>query len=368
MLARLLRRSPDLRKYPLASGVPVSVIIPARNEAATITTLLDSLAASRYAPLEILVVNDRSTDDTAALVTNRAANDARIRLIEGAALPDGWLGKPWACAQGAALATGDVLIFTDADTTHHPDLHGHTVAAMQADAIDLLTLASRQLCETFWERLVMPQIWALLGLRYPPAAINRATRPHQVVANGQYIAFRRRSYQALGGHDVVKGEVVEDLALAQHALRAGLTLRMMHAESLLSTRMYRSLAEMAEGWTKNLHVGARQSLAGLPLLPRFASLGVMLGFLFWLVPPILLAAGILTPAMLLAIGLSMVFWVTMMLGMQIPIGYALGYPLGAATALVITLRSTLRGSKQIEWRGRVYDLTTGRTTTDHASR
>jgi chlorobactene glucosyltransferase len=356
-LARLApRRSLDIQNLPLGNTTPVSVIIPARNESETIDTLLHSVSMSRYPSLEVIVVDDRSTDDTAARVRAWSERDSRIRLLNGAELPDGWLGKPWACHQGAQEATGDVLIFTDADTSHHPDLIDHTVSAVRDENADLLTLTSRQLCVSFWERLVMPQIWVLLGLRYPPARINRARRPHQVVANGQFIATPRSSYQRLGGHEGVRAEVVEDLALAQRWFRAGATIRMLQGESRISTRMYRSLAEMTEGWSKNLHVGARQSLSGLPLLPHFATLAVLGVFAFWLVPFVLLALGVATTAMIVAIGLSLAFWSLAMWAMRIPAIYSLGYPVGAAMAAWITLRSMLRGARRIEWRGRTYDL------------
>lgn len=353
---RLARRSPDVRDFPVAGPVPVSMIIPARNESATIEHLLDTVLASRHHPLEVLVVDDRSTDDTAAKVAARMVDDARLRLIPGADLPAGWMGKPWACAQGAAAASGTVLVFTDADTSHHPDLVGHAVAALQAENADLLTLTSQQTCTTFWERLVMPQVWALLGWRYPPSGVSTATKPHQVVANGQFIAVTRSVYDEVGGHAAVRHEVVEDLALAQRYLLAGKRLRMMHGESMLSTRMYRSLGEMIEGWSKNLYLGARQSLHGMPLLGRLAPLGLMLGFAFWLVPPVLLLLNVAPRAMAVAVACSLGFWGLISVGMKIPIQYAIGYPLGAAMALWIALRSTARGAGHVEWRGRIYDL------------
>jgi chlorobactene glucosyltransferase len=353
-MPRLAGRQPDVARAPAASGTAVSVIIPARNEAATIETVVRSVLASDYHPLELIVVDDRSTDDTASRVSALASRDARLRLVPGTELPHGWFGKPWACHQGAAAASGDILLFTDADTTHHPALLGHAVGAMHQEHADLLTLTSRQLCRTFWERLVMPQIWMILGLRYPPAGVNRATRPDQLVANGQFILVNRDAYQAVGGHQAVHGEVVEDLALAQHFLRHGRRLRMQYGEALLSTRMYRSLGEMVEGWSKNLYLGARQSAGNNRLLQSLAPFGLMLGFLFWLVPPVLLGLGIASAAMLLAIGCSLVFWALISVGMQIPVRYALGYPLGAAMALWITVRSTVRGGRRVEWRGRTY--------------
>ena len=352
----IARREPDVAKAAPARGIPTSVIIPARNEAATIKTVVTSILASTYDSFELIVVDDGSTDDTADRVAAIAATDPRLRLVRGQELPAGWLGKPWACCQGAREAAGSLLLFTDADTRHSPDLLGHAIGAMQHDEVDLLTLTSQQQCVTFWERIVMPQIWMILALRYSPARVNRATRPDQLVANGQFILVRRESYESLGGHAAVRGEVVEDLALAQVFMRGGQRVRMLFGESLLETRMYRTLGEMIEGWSKNLYLGARLSAPDNRLLRVLAPFALLLSFLFWLVPLGLLLAGIAVPAALTAIAISLTFWALVSWGMQIPVWHALAYPLGAFAAFLIALRSTLRGARRVEWRGRCYDL------------
>ena len=325
-IAPLARRKPDVADAPPVDGIPASVIIPARNESATIATVVRSILASPYTPFEVIVVDDRSTDDTAAQVEALVATDSRLRLVRGAELPAGWLGKPWACHQGAEAATGRYLLFTDADTEHAPALLGHALGAMEHDRPDLLTLITQQDCLSFWERIVMPQIWVPLGFRYPPSRVNSATKPHELVANGQFILVRRDTYDAIGGHAAVRGEVVEDLALAQAFLRGG----------------------------KNLYLGARQSAGNRPLLRALAPWSLLLALLFWLVPLVALAAGVATSAATLAVIVSLLFWAMISFGMQIPAWYALGYPLGVVMAVGITLRSIWRGSRRVEWRGRTY--------------
>ncbi len=353
-IAKLARRDPDVAKVATAHGIPVSVIIPARNESETIATVIRSILASTYDRFELIVVDDRSTDDTAAQVAAIAATDPRLRLVRGDELPAGWFGKPWACAQGAAIATGRYLLFTDADTTHEPDLLGHAVGAMESDGAALLTLTTQQTCVTFWERIVMPQIWVVLGLRYPPQRVNTATRPDQLVANGQFIMVQRDAYDAVGGHTAVSGEVVEDLALAQAFLRAGRRVRLMFGETLISTRMYRSLGEMVEGWSKNLYIGARQSAPANPVARALAPMALMLAIIWWLVPLALLLAGVAAGAAKVAIGISLFFWMLISFGMRIPAWYGIFYPIGAMMALAIVIRSTLRGRRRVEWRGRTY--------------
>src|SRR6267142_721755 len=135
---RLAKRKPNLDDISPVDGPLVSVIVPARNESETIETVVGSVLATRYPHLELLVVDDRSTDDTAARVARIAAHDSRLRLIHGEELPDGWYGKPWACVQGYRAARGEILLFTDADTKHDPELLGRAVAARAASRADLL--------------------------------------------------------------------------------------------------------------------------------------------------------------------------------------------------------------------------------------
>ncbi len=357
-LFRLASNQPNLSDVPPATGTPVSVIVPARNEAAAIETVVRSVLASTYQPLELLVVDDRSTDETAAIVQRLATEDARLRLVRGEPLPEGWYGKPWACLQGYRAARGDLLLFTDADTRHAPELLGRAVGALQAERADLVTVAPRQRCETFWERLVMPQIWLLLALRYHPSSVNRARHERDVIANGQFILLPRESYEAVGTHEVVRHEVAEDLALAQAFHRAGRRIHFAFAERLMETRMYQSLPHLIEGWSKNMYLGGRRSFPEEPVLRALVPVMLLAAFLFWLVPPAILAmsgatAG-LGPAAAAATALSALFWALISYGMKVPPWYGLLYPAGAVVALYIGARSIWRGARRVEWRGRVY--------------
>lgn len=359
-LPRLARRTPNLSDAPRASGPLVSVIIPARNESATITSVVSSILATSYHPFEVLVVDDRSSDDTAAVVET-LQTDLRLRLIRGEELPGGWYGKPWACFQGYRHARGELLLFTDADTLHQPELLGHAVGALLTERAGLLTVSPVQRCVTFWERIVMPQIWFLLALRYSPSSVNRARRARDVIANGQFILTSRQAYEAAGTHAAVRHEVAEDLALAQTYLQRGLKLHFAFAERLMETRMYQGLSHLIEGWSKNIYLGGRRSFPEEPFRRALVPLMLVGAMLFWLIPPAVLIATAIGPqpppfasAALVATGLSAGFWMLISLGMGIPALYGVGYPVGAAMALYIALRSTWRGDRKVEWRGRVY--------------
>lgn len=362
-LPRPLPASPCPRP---GAGRSVSIVVPARNEVGNIERCVRSLAASNYPDFEVLVVDDQSDDGTAGAAGAVEAHRARrIRVLTGAPLPEGWFGKPWACLQGARVAEGDLLLFTDADTVHAPELLGRAVAALEEDEADALSLAGRQLMETFWERLLQPQFFALLALRYPD---RREPLPRRrwlgAIANGQYILVERGVYEALGGHRVVAGEVVEDLRLAQELVRAGRRLTLRSAEDALATRMYRSLSEVVEGWGKNLYAASQQAVPGW-LRPWIAGLSLTAGGVLWLLPPLVVLAaalsswsGVPVPNLvvvwsLAASAVSVLFWMAASARLGVPAAYGVLYPLSASVAGYIFTRSWIRGSR-VRWKGRQY--------------
>ena len=363
---RLANMRPALSADPPADphAHRVSVIVPARNEAATIETVVRSALRTAHENFEVIVVDDRSTDTTAAIVERLAAEDLRIRLVHGADLPAGWYGKPWACAQGWRAATGDVLLFTDADTRHAPMLLPHALGALDAGRGELITVNPHQRCVTFWERVIMPQVWLLLGVRFHPAGVSRARRARDVIANGQFILMRRTVYESIGTHEAVRAEVAEDLALAQLVHSRGLRVWFAFATGLMETRMYRDLPHIVEGWSKNIYMGGRRSFPDEPLLAALVPVALGGAMLFWLVPVLALAlilAGAVSAellgAVLAAIGSSILFWACVSLGMRIPPWYGIAYPIGAIAVLYIVARSTWRGAGRIEWKGRSYGIT-----------
>ena len=346
----------------VTSDVPVvSVVVPARNEERSLRDCVQSICASDYPAFEVIVVDDRSDDDTAEVARSIAPNRARrVFVVEGAELPDGWFGKPWACAQGAGEAQGDLLLFTDADTVHGPSLMAMAVAGLEEDHADALTVIGRQLMETLWERLVQPQIMLPMLLRFSNMRLPCEPRRWRgAIANGQYILFRRPVYEELGGHTAVKNDVTEDQRLAQLLCRSGKKLTVRGGSTVFATRMYRSLGELIEGWSKNLATGARRSLPPLSRTPLMW-LSLISGVILWIVPPVLavLGAGGIAPAgwavwAAWVTGASAVFWAAAKWWLGAPPWYGLLYPLGAVVAAYIFVRSWTRGSR-IEWKGREY--------------
>ncbi|HSW30666.1 MAG TPA: glycosyltransferase family 2 protein [Longimicrobiales bacterium] len=366
VLAFLLLRVRLPREIP--AGPPartpfVSVVVPARDEAVNIASCVASLTASTYPDFEVVVVDDRSCDGTGALARAMGPGNARaLRVLDGSELPEGWLGKPWACSQGAGGATGELLLFTDADTVHGPDLLARAVAALEEDRADLLTLTGRQLMGSFWERLVQPQIFLMMIFRFHDiGGPVEGRRWRDAIANGQFLLFRRDAYDALGGHAAVKHEVAEDLAMAQRVVRQGRRLSVRMAETAFATRMYRSLGELVAGWSKNLVMGGMTTVPPR-LRPLTGPAMALTAAGLWLAPPVAMAAAALGaggPGVLLwsaaATILSALLWVLFTARMGAPPAYGLLYPLGAAVGMWIFLRSWVQG-RSVEWKGRKYLL------------
>ena len=341
----------------------VSVIVPARNEAENIEACVVSLTAARYPAFEVIVVDDASEDGTGDLARALDAGRARrLDVVSAPPLPEAWLGKPWACWQGYAAARGELLLFTDADTRHAPDLLERAVTGLQQERADLMTVVGRQLMETLWERLVQPQIFMLMFFRFPRfERTAKSPRWRDAIANGQFMLFRREAYERIGGHEAVRTEVVEDLVLAQRVKRAGLRLRIRGAETGLSTRMYRSLRQLVDGWSKNIVAGGLRTLPGW-LAPVVPPVSLLTGVVLWLAPPAALVAalaGVGGAPLLhwsgLVYGVSAVTWSLFTAWMGAPASYGFLYPLGALVGAYIFVRSWL-GGRRVAWKGRRYDL------------
>jgi chlorobactene glucosyltransferase len=357
-LHRFTHRRPHLRSYPpRTSGPRISVIIPARNEAANIETCLRSILGTAYEAIEVIVVDDRSNDGTAAIIEQVARSPearSRVRLVRGVELPAGWFGKPWALVQGCRVASGTILLFTDADTRHEPELIPRCVAALEGEGVDLVSVLPRQEMVTFWERLVQPHVILALASRVGGLErINKTRVEWDGIANGQFILTTRAAYETVGTHEAVKDRVAEDLALAQAYVRHGLNIFLVHGPEYMTTRMYRNLGEVVEGWSKNLALGVPLTLPPIPLLRWAAPYLMWLPSLAWVAPPVWWALHGGGWA-LATIGISVAIWTVVYWTEKAPVRYALLYPLGAAMVAYIMLRSTWRGARKIVWRGRQY--------------
>jgi hypothetical protein len=280
-LRRLRRPADAVPGAPLTDRV--SVLLPVRDEAHRVGPCLAALRAQRGVPqLELLVLDDGSTDGTADVVRAAAADDGRVRLLDGgAAVPTGWTGKAWACARLADAATGDVLVFVDADVLLAEHAVAATVALLRATGLDLVSPYPRQVAASAAERLVQPLLqWSWLTT-LPLGLAERSPAPALVAANGQLLAVDAAAYRTAGGHAAGRAAVLDDLALARAVKRSGGRATVVDGTAVASCRMYDGWPALRDGYTKSLWsafgspAGAVAVVAGLAVayvLPAAAML------------------------------------------------------------------------------------------------
>jgi glycosyltransferase involved in cell wall biosynthesis len=198
---------------------------------------------------EIIVVDDHSTDRTREI----ASSFPGVKLIEAGPLPDGWTGKNNAVTAGAKAARGQWLLFTDADTAHLPGSLSRSLDEAQRNGAALLSYSPKQIVTGFWEKAVMPVIFAELASQYRPSDVSDPNSP-AAAANGQYILVSREAYDAIGGHAAVGKSLLEDVELARAIKRSGRKIFFRYGGDAVRTRMYRTFAKLREGWTKNLAI------------------------------------------------------------------------------------------------------------------
>ena len=362
MIVFNLLTAPRAERLPPPARYPkVSLLVPARNEARNLPVLAEHLARLDYPDLEILLLDDASEDGTAGelirlteLVNARAdstGSGTTARALRGATLPPGWLGKNWACHQLAQASRGDVLIFCDADARPAPLAATRTVSLLERYGAGCATFMPRQLLGSWSERAVIPVLLhlTLLGL-FPLMLAPRLRWKRLGVANGQWLAFRRDAYAALGGHASVRDKVVEDIALAQRAQATGQGLAIALAPRTLEVRMYRNFAEVWDGFGKNLFVASGGALWSAPFIGAFFVLFQILPWALFLLDP--------AHRMLWAAPLGLLITCRLLVGTALrePLAAVLWHIPGSLLVPLIAARSLWNFRRgRLSWKGRVLD-------------
>jgi len=335
----------------------VSIILPVRNQANTVSECVTSLVGLDYPQKEVIVVDGNSADGTRDILKTF---EGQIKLVEEEPLPQGWVGKNWACHLGYMQAKGDLLMFTDGDSIHSRDSLAKTVNYLETTKADLVTLAPAAILRTFWEKLLQPPIFWLIMMFVGGKWVNDDSKPRWALGNGQYMLFRREAYDKVGGHYAVRDRISEDYSLGRLIKANGLRLRMVTASDSLGVRMYSSLPEIWRGWRKNFY-----SVSGNHPLFRAAYRLVLL-FTFLVLPFVALGYGIvLAPAtplnLYLLTGAFMAFFLWLgliILDRSIGVNplYALLLPFAVLVYIGIGIDSTIRGALGMgfSWKGRVY--------------
>lgn len=352
---------PRLRRCRRATGSTplgaVSVVIPARNEEHNLPALLGSIASQSVRPREVIVVNDASTDRTAEIAAQHGA-----RVISSQPLPEGWRGKTWACHQGAQAATGDLLLFLDADTWFEPEGLGRALQVFAADPShcssrreSALTPNQNQMERTDVRcyKAIALSVGPFHAVRKPYEDLSLFFNLNMTVGTvpdglfGQMLLVDRESYRRVGGHEVVKGRTLENFFLAQQFRAAGIATRSMTGGGVLAFRMYpNGLRELIEGWTKGFAAGAGQTPRGVLLLVVAWMIGLMLAPISWLVTGDGLAWGAVYLLCAAQVG-----WFSRQIG-AFRWFTAVLYPVPLMFFFVVFARSALRSGKQVTWKGR----------------
>ena len=336
----------------------VSVVVPARDEERLIGAAIRSHLAQNYPDFEVLVVNDRSTDRTGAILEALALENPKLRIISGSDPTPGWLGKPHALWLGARESSGEVLLFADADVRYDPRCLREAVAFLEGRRVDFLALLPRMEAEGFWENVLMPYI---IGAFFAgPGILANLDRPRWLAAGGGAgNMIRRDAYEAIGGHEALKASVVDDVALALRVKRSGFLARAVRAEDRVTVRMYRGFREVWDGFGKNVAY----------LFQGFTGAVLLLLTMFWfavnIVPPAVLLSALLG-AQVSRLDLALAVWGTALpILARVVLAAALGdplwpsftHPIMAAVWAGITCRSLFQRIvlRRLTWRGREFD-------------
>ncbi|MEZ4775989.1 MAG: glycosyltransferase family 2 protein [Bacteroidia bacterium] len=330
---------------PVGMALPrISFLVPARNEAANLPNLFAQVRGLNYPDYELIVLDDHSEDDTAAIVADEARTDHRVKLLSGKTLPPDWLGKNFACHQLAQAASGEYFLFLDADIAElTPGLAQLALAEMQQRKLALLSIFPDQILGTLGERLVVPLMHYILLSLLPLWAIFRFRFSSLAAANGQFMFFEAGSYRQYCWHEKVRGIIVEDIAIMQEVKKNGLKGMTFVANGWIRCRMYRSFGEAMAGFSKNILAGFGNSIAGL-IVFLFLVYFAWAGLVFYL-PGKFLLAGLLL-ILLIRAGISVLAKQNIGLNLLL-------HPLQMIILVIISLESVKRRiSGKNEWKGR----------------
>lgn len=350
-------------EWPKELATPrVTIIVPVRDEEVNIARCLHSFCAQLYPHdrLDVIVVDDHSTDQTAAIIGAVAARDPRISLLRSPPLPSHWTGKSHACWIGACAvpSDGEWLCFVDADVWGERQLLASAMIAALRRGLDLLSLAPRQELGSVAERMVLPCGLISVSIIQDLRQVQMTSGP-DVTATGQFMLIRREDYEAVGGHAAVSGAICEDLELARHFKQSGRAVLLMGGEDLVSTRMYSGWQTLWQGLAKNLV----DTLGGRPTTLIVAVTGVILAWSAVAIPTldaIAWSRGMndAEAAFLIALlGSAAVFGLHIAAAryFRIPLYYGFFFPFGYTMGALIafdSIRQRLRG--RISWKGRIY--------------
>jgi cellulose synthase/poly-beta-1,6-N-acetylglucosamine synthase-like glycosyltransferase len=358
------RDSPFLDKFNSKPhhNPKVSVILPARNEEGFIGRCLNSLIDQDYENYEIVAIDDRSDDKTGEIIKKIAEDNSKVKHVLAEAKPQRWMGKNWACMEGFKRATGELLLFTDADTFHKKNTISLSVDHLLSEKLDALTVIPRMLCLDKWTKITLPVLSTFLHTRFSALRVNDSSKKTGYFF-GSFFIIRRKTYDAVGTHEGVKTEIVEDGALGKKVKEAGFKLKMVRGEHLIE-------AVWARDWSTLWHA-LKRLMTPLYLQASTWAVGIFIAVLFLLFMPfpISIYSAIfsnLSTSFEILFGVSIIASILVFLGsildakkgLQLPIKFSLLSPIGSAI-IVGGFASGIINAKRdnaVIWRGRTYSM------------
>lgn len=361
--AATIARLSKAPSVPAGMPPPVSVVIPARNEGRDIEAAVRSHLAQDYPELEVVVVDDRSTDDTPAILARLALADKRLEVVTGVEPPPGWMGKPHALFQGVARARHGLVLLADADVRYDPPALREAVAFLSSRRLDLITFFPRVEMRGFWENVLMPYL-AAAYMWGPAFFVNSDVQKRFAAGGGTGMLVRREALEAAGGYEALRASVIDDIGLGIRVRRSGGRCRMVLADDRVRLRMYQGFREVVDGFTKNIAFVFEGWMGAL------LAVSTVFSWIAWTLPLAVLVAALAgapvsaADLVLAAAGLALAIAARIALALFLgyPLWPAATHPLLATVWMAIAARSFswrfLR--RRVLWRGRHYDAARAR--------
>ena len=358
-----ISRSPKLEwsaRFRIESKPKVSIIVPARNEEKSISKCIRSLLSQDYDNYEVIAIDDSSTDDTLSIISKLSENDNRLMVVKSPPRPNDWVGKNWACFHGYKKSTGEILLFTDADSVHKPDVLSSAINTMMHDDLDAVTLVPKLLCYDLITKFTLPVLSVFLHSRYSPLRVNN---PKNKIGYffGSFYLISKKNYEKIGTHEEVRQELVEDGALGRRVKEQGMKLRLIRGENFVEATWARD--------PRSLWHALRRIIIPLRTQKRKSALMATAFIFFILLEPILVLPLSLIyypegqfKGLLLTINLSIIFLLLACAVVQSHFGllqksiYGVGFVVGCTVITVCFLLSIMefKGNSVVKWRDRSY--------------
>jgi chlorobactene glucosyltransferase len=374
-MLRSLKKSPKLESFNHLQNrtndnyLPkVSVILPARNEEKYISKCLDSLFEQDYPNFEIIAVNDSSSDKTAEIMYKYQNKSSILTVLNAGFKPAGWIGKNWACHQGYLRANGEIFLFTDADTIHSPSVLSLAIEHLIEQKLDALTVIPRLLCQDIWTKITLPLIWSISYVKYSPLRANNPKATTGYFFGSFYVIFRK-VYEAVGTHEAVKSEIVEDGALGGIVKKAKFNLRVVRGEHYVEAVWARDFSTLWHGLRRLMIPLYHQDRINASLITIATFFLLLIPFISLFVFPFLSIMSNFNTSgkdILLLVNLNTIALIVLSSAIQSKYIlfnsslYSLASPIAGTIICLAFLSSIIDAKKKeiIRWRGRGYTINT----------